>query len=477
MKHQWIRLLYVVFFLLAATPAAAQESTPVSPVYVVQDGDNLWDVAVRFGVTLDELLAANNLTQESVIYPGIQLVIPGLSGITGTLTTQEVAFGETLNSLSLRYQTPVDILARLNHLTSPIEVYAGMSLVIPLTGDIPEPGLRLSLVSGQSLLEKAVLNNSSPYSLALKNSLSNTSTALPGTVYRLAGVGDPGPGALPPEIAAVGITSFVQGETSLVRVDGVHGLRLSGSLMDHPLNFFELPEGGYVALQGVHAMEKPGVYPLTMQGSLPDGSSFGFTQLIRVFAGDFLLDYPLTVAAETIDPAVTGPENELWANLTSPATTPRQWEGIFSLPADPPYADCITSRFGSRRSYNGSEYIYFHTGLDYCNGSGSSVYAAAPGKVVFANGLDVRGCTILIDHGWGVYTAYMHLQDDDAGDRVTGECSGIGILANEGEQVESGQLIGITGGTGRVEGPHLHFELLVGGVQVNPLQWLAQEYP
>ena len=477
MKHGWIRLFVVIFLLVLAAPVTAQEATPTGPVYIVQEGDTLWNIAARFGVTVDELMLANNLGSDSILYSGAQLIIPGLEGISGILTTQEVPFGETLASLSLRYQTPVEVLARLNHITSPNEIYAGMSLVIPLTEDAAEPGPRLSLASGQSLLELAILNNSNPYTLALTNSMSSTAKAMPGAVLRGMGAGDPGPGALPPIIAAVGITDFTQGQTSVVRIDGSTGISLSGSLMGHPLNFFELAEGGYTALQGVHAMADPGVYPMTIQGSLPDGTSFGFTQSVRVYAGEFLYDVPLNVAAETIDPEVTGPENELWANLTTPATTPRQWEGIFSLPADPPYADCITSRFGSRRSYNGSEYIYFHTGLDYCNGSGSSVYAAAPGKVVFATGLDVRGCTILIDHGWGVYTAYMHLQDDDAGDRVTGECSGIGILVNEGEQVESGQLIGITGGTGRVEGPHLHFELLVGGVQVNPLQWLAQEYP
>ena len=51
------------------------------------------------------------------------------------------------------------------------------------------------------------------------------------------------------------------------------------------------------------------------------------------------------------------------------------------------------------------------------------------------------------------------------------------ILVNEGDRVEQGQLIGRVGNTGRVEGPHLHFEVLVGGVPVNPLDWLNQEYP
>jgi len=59
-------------------------------------------------------------------------------------------------------------------------------------------------------------------------------------------------------------------------------------------------------------------------------------------------------------------------------------------PAPPPYNDCWPSRYGSRRSYNGSAYIYFHTGLDFCGGVGTEILAPAPGRVVFAGPLTVR---------------------------------------------------------------------------------------
>jgi len=68
----------------------------------------------------------------------------------------------------------------------------------------------------------------------------------------------------------------------------------------------------------------------------------------------------------------------------------------------------------------------------------------------------------VIDHGWGVYTAYGHQSE---------------ILVQVGDQVQKGQLIGLVGETGRVSGPHLHWEVIVGGVQVDPLQWLAREFP
>jgi murein DD-endopeptidase MepM/ murein hydrolase activator NlpD len=82
--------------------------------------------------------------------------------------------------------------------------------------------------------------------------------------------------------------------------------------------------------------------------------------------------------------------------------------------------------------------------------------------VVFADFLTVRGNATLIDHGWGVYTGYLHQSE---------------LLVKPGERVEKGQLIGRVGATGRVSGPHLHWEVLIGGVQVDPLDWLNQEYP
>jgi murein DD-endopeptidase MepM/ murein hydrolase activator NlpD len=102
------------------------------------------------------------------------------------------------------------------------------------------------------------------------------------------------------------------------------------------------------------------------------------------------------------------------------------------------------------------------------------VYAPAAGKVVFAGRLEVRGCTIMIDHGWGVYTAYMHLQQEP----TTKECYLYGVQVQQGQQVETGQLIGRVGNTGlRTTGSHLHWEVLVGDVQVDPLDWLAQQFP
>ncbi|MBN2147611.1 MAG: LysM peptidoglycan-binding domain-containing protein [Anaerolineales bacterium] len=465
-------LLLILALLWPMQPALAQQEPPPGPVYIVQFGDTVWDIAARFGVSVDELLLVNGIADASQLQAGASLVIPGLEGIQGTLTTKTVAFGETLHSLSLRYGVPEDILTRLNHITSPVELYAGASLVIPESTEIPESSGRAVLTPGQSLLELAILRNSNPWTLLAQNSLENTYYALPGDVLCIPGAAEEGPGGLPPQITTIEITPLVQGKTTVVRITSSEPVALSGTLMEHRLNFFNDPSGAIIALQGVYALAEPGIYPFSLQGTLANGAPLAFVQSVLVSNGNYSYE-SLTVDPATLDPSVTQPENEQWMALASPATENKRWEGVFSAPVDTVFLQCITSWFGTRRSYNESDYIYFHTGLDYCNGAGSSVYAPAPGTVVFAGRLEVRGCAIMIDHGWGVYTAYMHLQDN----KDTKECQDYGILVSENDSVETGQLIGITGGTGRVQGPHLHWEILVGGIQVDPEDWLLQSYP
>lgn len=465
MNKFWLKLLSISILFSLLLPLGnvkAQSTSTTAPIYVVQEGDSLWDIAYRFHVSQGDLENANGIIDADQITVGQQLVIPGLEGIQGILTTEIVPFGETLHSLSLRYHLSMDMLERLNHLTSPNELYAGYSLVI-LQNDNPHSlGKRVTLGLGQSLLELAILNDTDSWTILAGNQLDHSSTVLPGEVIRVPGGDDAGPGGLPPTITSVGVSGLTQGQTAEIQIDGAAGLSITGSVMEHALNFFIDSDNRYIALQGVHAMVQPGLYPLTLSENLPDGSNFNFSQDVLVSAGDFLYDQPLSVDPATLDPETTGPEDSQWASLASQVSPDKLWQGIFSIPVEPVFAECYASRFGSRRSYNGSDYSYFHTGLDYCGQIGDSIYAAATGVVVFAGLLTVRGNATMIDHGWGVFTAYMHQSE---------------ILVQVGDTVEPGQLIGRVGNTGRVQGPHLHFEVLVGGVQVDPLEWLNQAFP
>ena len=114
----------------------------------------------------------------------------------------------------------------------------------------------------------------------------------------------------------------------------------------------------------------------------------------------------------------------------------------------------ITSEFGKARVYNDTLKGY-HSGTDFRAKMGTPIIASNDGKVVLATNRFYSGNSIIIDHGQGIYTCYYHLSK---------------FKVKKGDMVKRGELIGLSGDTGRITGPHLHFSARVGGLQVDPLQ-------
>lgn len=461
-KRIAIILLLALASSLISRPAEAQSS---GPVYIVQPGDTLSFIAVRFNVSLADLVAANPSIDPNFLSQGQQIVIPGLEGVTGILETEIVPLGDSLRSLSRRTQVSDEQLIKLNRLVSPTELYAGVSMIVPVQEGQVRYNARASAGTGESLLEVAVKQGSDPWTLASINRLGGTWSALPGDVLYSPTGNDTGNAGLPSAFlsASVEPLPMVQGSTEVVRVQTKDGYTVSGVLADRSLHFFP-GDGEQIALQGIHALLKPGVYPLRLEATLTDGTRQSFEQMMLVTDGGYLSeDIPLNDPS-TLDPAVNETELQNVVSLTTPATPTRYWEGVFTSPAV--YTDCFTSRYGTRRTYkvvnSDIEVPGFHTGLDFCGGEGLQISAPAPGRVVFAGPLTVRGNATIIDHGWGVYSGFWHQSVS---------------YVNTGDFVEQGQTIGLVGGTGRVTGPHLHWEVWVNGVQVDPLDWLEQAYP
>jgi len=464
LRNFFILLLAASLWFTFVGPAAAQSE---GPIYIVQPGDTLSSIAARFNITLDDLMSANDITDPNLLAVGQQLTIPGLEGVTGILDTELINFGDSFRSLLRRTQVPASMLRQLNHLVSPSQFYVGASMIVPKQENQTELTARISPAQGESLLELAVQQDTGVWSLVGLNGLNGTWDALPGDVLYAQGpaTGGQATGGLPSAFESAEITNlpFKQGSTAeiIVKPAGNVGA-LGGMLVDQPLHFFALPDGHQVALQGIHAMLDPGIYPLRLDASLADGTTQSFEQMVLINSGNYAKE-SLPVAPELIDPAVTEPENQQVLSLVSPVTPTKFWEGTFGLPVGLP--SCPKDWFGLRRSFNGSDYIYFHSGLDYgiCSQDHPfDIYAAATGAVIFSGPLTVRGNATLIDHGWGVYSAYFHQEAS---------------YVAAGEQVQKGQLIGKIGKTGRVTGPHLHWEIWVNGVQVNPLDWLSEAYP
>jgi murein DD-endopeptidase MepM/ murein hydrolase activator NlpD len=463
-----IFLLFVLlsFLIVPFQPAHAQTN---GPIYIVQPGDTLSSIASDFNVSVDDLITANNITDPNLLAAGQQLVIPGLNDVSGVVDKMRINIGDSYRNLMRRTQISEGLFRKLNRIISPNELYVGAPIIIPqqeatsqLTG--------VSQGAGESLLELAVKQNTDVWTFAHYNSLQGSWDSLSGDTLFVPGEnGEQRTSGLPSAFISAEIRDLPikQGGTGAIKVKTIPNVTLGGILVDHPLHFFPMSDGTQVALQGVHALLTPGVYSLRIDATFPDGSKQSYEQYILIVSGNYLTGENLVVDPSLIDPAITDPEQKQLEGITTPSTPTKYWDGQFTSPAIA-YADSTyyTSRYGTRRTYLGQgtdlKIDWWHTGLDFGGGTGLPITAPARGKVVVSENWTVRGGTTIIDHGWGVYSGFWHQSKFDV---------------QVGDIVEQGQVIGEVGGTGRVTGPHLHWEVWVSGIQVDPLDWLINTYP
>lgn len=164
----------------------------------------------------------------------------------------------------------------------------------------------------------------------------------------------------------------------------------------------------------------------------------------------------------TVNPALVNPPPEAMDRIArenartngiyaSPATG-ALWAGAFARPV----LDPANSRFGSRSIFNGNRSSP-HTGADFLSGSGTPIKAPNRGRVRLAENLYFSGNTVIIDHGLGLFSLFAHLS---------------AFQVKEGDEVATGDVVGLVGATGRVTGPHLHWAVRVNGARIDPLSLL-----
>lgn len=463
MKTKIFILFAIISIFLSEFAVVHAQIPDVNPVYIVQSGDTLTSIALKFGISLEQLIAINPSSNPNALKIGSKLAIPGFTGVTGILSAKAVPFGETFRTLLVKSQISPAIFLKLNRFTSPEEIFAGINLILPDNSQSTGLSSKNTLSNGQSLLEIEVQNNLPKWNITIANLSSQTELALPGEpIFFSSSKSELESTSISPLVKSIEVNPLplIQGKTITIRIISKASITLSGVLLGNKLNFFKESENQYVAMQGVHALAESGLSALSLTIADSKGVSSTLEENLLLRAGGYIKDPPLTVDPNTLDPKVTKPEEDQVKEIMGKISPTKLWTGTFRLPVDEPM--CLQSTFGNRRSYNNSAFSYFHSGVDFGVCKSLNIFAPANGIVVFAGPLTVRGNATIIDHGWGVFSGYWHQSQ---------------LKVKIGDSVKAGQLIGLVGGTGRVTGPHLHWEMIVNGIQVEPLDWLEQNYP
>lgn len=366
--------------------------------------------------------------------------------------THLVAPGDTWTALAYRYDSSPAQLQQLNpHPNQQREPTIGRPIRLP-EGAVSTNGQLLRPYQG-GLLQTAVSYNQSPWQIALQHGLAHPYQPL---LYRplfLPG-GDGPPRQLPAGLTSLTLSQIPArpGQALGVQVELVEAAPITGRLAGAGEMVWGENGRFQVGLIGTGAFFGPGEPSLLLQvnGRPAWSQPWHFVDDEWIFQ-----QLTLTGTAAQIDQQSINEERQRLFALWSNATADPQWESQFQLPIHDYLT--ISAPFGARRSYNGGPYRTYHEGVDFSAYGGTPVMAPAAGTVVLAEFLYVRGGAVIIDHGLGVYTGYYHLSS---------------ILAEVGQQVTAGQLIGEVGTTGLSTGNHLHWDLLVGGVWVDAAAWM-----
>ncbi len=245
------------------------------------------------------------------------------------------------------------------------------------------------------------------------------------------------------------------GEVILISVDAERPLKeLTATSRDRNFPFYS--EGGsahWVGLVGIDLDTPPGEVQILLSGKDLDGETVELKYQVTVLDKQFPTRH-LSVDWKYVSP----PQDELdriaresrrVSRIFATTTPERFWRGPFLRPVP----GKTGSGFGKRSVYNGKPRSP-HTGTDLRAAKGTPVKAPNNGRVVLVKDLYFAGNTVIIDHGLGLYSYFAHLSE---------------FRVEEGEVVETGQVIGLVGATGRVTGPHLHWTVRLSEARVDPL--------
>jgi murein DD-endopeptidase MepM/ murein hydrolase activator NlpD len=254
----------------------------------------------------------------------------------------------------------------------------------------------------------------------------------------------------------------VNGSTILLQIDtsdvSTSLMNLSVRFHNHTIPVYKhpfRPDNAYFGLIAIPMRAKLGPGMVEIKWEDTNGAQKQ-TIPIRIIAGNYRTD-KLSVDPKKVDLsqknlARVKREKKEIRRIYASGSSEKLWHGRFQLPIK----STMTSPFGNKRMFNG-QLRSFHNGVDFRATVGKPIYAANAGVVKLAKSLFFSGNIIIVDHGTGIFSNYAHLSRIDV---------------ERGQYLEKGQLMGYSGATGRVSGPHLHWAIKVNGIYIDPLQFV-----
>lgn len=248
--------------------------------------------------------------------------------------------------------------------------------------------------------------------------------------------------------------TLLPGETLRVEIDGVSpSAQCKIRFLKKTFTFFAVGPNAQRALIGVPLDTEPGRYTLTLLGvdpALRDQALEIATKTFTTENVNFTQEKTALMLSERRESKIIGA-----AKLFQ--SRDQQWESVFMYPVDGP----VIGEYGIKRLRNGTIVAGFHKGIDLRAAKGTPLLASNAGTVMMASRFKAHGNTVMINHGQGVMTIYLHMDT---------------IAVKVRQKVRKGQEIGTVGATGLATAPHVHFQVFVHGVPVDPKPWMETEF-
>jgi murein DD-endopeptidase MepM/ murein hydrolase activator NlpD len=249
-------------------------------------------------------------------------------------------------------------------------------------------------------------------------------------------------------------TELFQGDIVELRIPGTGLTSVEGRMGKAMVPFFSNASGDYTAFVGADLEAKPGLVTVIVKGMTTTGIQRD-SQISLLIKPKAFKKESFSVGAEfdQLSPEVLErirKDQDEFAGAFMKSGPDPLWRGPFVLPV----SSEVSSPFGYRRIINGAPRAP-HTGVDLRAALGSEVVAANHGRVVLLGDFFFSGNSLVLDHGAGLYTMYFHLS---------------GFKVEMGAAVGKGDVIGLSGMTGRVTGPHLHWGARLNGARIDPFE-------